>query len=204
VGGLRVVGDSSIFGLVRRTGVFTGGLLTFDLVSGLQLAQHNRGQYHFCRAAFSSQLETMVGGSLPRSSALCVVLDVGRSIITSGSHTHPSHSCDGWVCDLGVVGVSSIFGLVRRAGAFAGGLLAFDLVSGLQLTRHNRGQFHFHRAAFSSQLEGGNGRWCPDEGFGFACWLGCRWAYHCVWITHSSITFVDFSFVDLVFFFRCF
>jgi hypothetical protein len=25
-----------------------------------------------------------------------------------------------------------------------------------------------------------------------------------VWITYSTITFVDFSFVDLVFFFRCF
>ena len=42
VGGLGAVGDSSIFGLVRRTGAFTGGLLTFALVSGLHLAQHNR------------------------------------------------------------------------------------------------------------------------------------------------------------------
>ena len=43
VGGLGAVSASSIFGLVRRTGAFTGGLLTFALVSGLQLAQHNCG-----------------------------------------------------------------------------------------------------------------------------------------------------------------
>jgi hypothetical protein len=32
---------------------------------------------------------------------------------------------DGWVCGLDAVGASSIFGLVRRAGAFTGGLLTF-------------------------------------------------------------------------------
>jgi rhamnosyltransferase len=37
-------------------------------------------------------------------------------------------------------------------------------------------------------------------GFGF----GCRWVYHRVWIPCSYIAFVDFSFLDLVFFFRCF
>ena len=82
---------------------------------------------------FPSQLETMVGGALTRASALRVVLGVGRALITSGSHTRPSHSCDGWVCDLGVVGVPLIFGLTRGAGAFPGGLLTFDLVSGFQL-----------------------------------------------------------------------
>ena len=30
---------------------------------------------------------------------------------------------DGWVCGLGVVDDSSIFGLVRRSGVFTGGLL---------------------------------------------------------------------------------
>ncbi len=40
---------------------------------------------------------------------------------------------DGWVCGLGPVGVSSIFGLVRRTGAVTGGLLTFSLVSGLYL-----------------------------------------------------------------------
>jgi hypothetical protein len=37
------------------------------------------------------------------------------------------------------------------------------------------------------------------RGLDFLCRLGCRWGYHRVWITCSSIAFVDFSFVDLVF-----
>ena len=119
--------------MVRRAGAFAGGLLTFALVSGLQLAQHNRGQYHFRSTVFSSQLEAMVGGTLVRVSDLRVGLGVGRALIVSGSRTRPSHSCDGWVCDLGVVGVLSIFGLTCRSGAFAGGLLTFVLVSGFQL-----------------------------------------------------------------------
>jgi hypothetical protein len=104
-------------------------------------------------AALSSQLEAMVGGALARASALRVGLGVGRALIVSGSRTRPSHSCDGWVGDLGVVGAPSIFGLARRAEAFAGGLLTFALVSGFQLAKHNRGQCHFRSAAFSSQLE---------------------------------------------------
>jgi hypothetical protein len=53
VGGLGTVGTSSIFGLVRRVGSFSGGLLTFfALVSGLHLVQHNRGKCHFFSAAF--------------------------------------------------------------------------------------------------------------------------------------------------------
>ena len=52
VGGLGTVTSSSIFGLVRRVGAFTGGLLTFALVSGFQLAQHNRGKCHFFNATF--------------------------------------------------------------------------------------------------------------------------------------------------------
>ena len=72
---------------------------------------------------FSSQLESLVDGALTRASGLSVDLGVGRSLIVSGSRTRPSHSCDGWVGDLGVVGVPLIFGLARGAGAFAGGLL---------------------------------------------------------------------------------
>jgi hypothetical protein len=153
--GLGAVGASSIFGLVRRVGAFTGRLLTFALVSGLQLAQHNRGiKCHFFIAAFPSKLEVMVGDTLTRASALRVGLGVGGALIASGSRTRPSHSCDGWVCDLGVVGGLLIFGLTRGAGAFAVGLLTFALVSGCQLARHNRGiKCHFFIAAFPSQLE---------------------------------------------------
>jgi hypothetical protein len=52
-----------------------------------------------------------------------------RVDIASGWRTRPSHSCDGCVCDLGVVSVPLIFGLARRAGAFVGGLLTFSLAS---------------------------------------------------------------------------
>ncbi len=102
----------SIFGLARRAGVFAGGLMTFALVSGFQLAEHNRGQCHFRSAAFSSQLEGMVGGGLTRDSVskLLVGLGVGGTTIASGSCGHPSHS---WTSRLLVsyfcLGVSSLF-----------------------------------------------------------------------------------------------
>jgi hypothetical protein len=55
-------------------------MLTFALVSGLQLAQHNRDKCHFFSAAFPSQLESMVGGVLT-TLRLCVSawVSVGRS-----------------------------------------------------------------------------------------------------------------------------
>jgi hypothetical protein len=43
--------------------------------------------------------------------------EIGDTTNSSGSHTRPSYSCDGWVCDLGVVGVPLIFGLARRGNA---------------------------------------------------------------------------------------
>jgi hypothetical protein len=110
VGDLGVVGDPLIFGLPRRTGAFAGGLLTFALVSGFQLAQHNRGKCHFFIAAFSSQLEVMVGGALARASVLNVGLDVGGTTIVSGSRVRTSHS---WTSRLLTssfsLGVSSLF-----------------------------------------------------------------------------------------------
>jgi hypothetical protein len=95
----------------------------------------------------------MVGDVLTRASALRVDLGVGRSLITSGSHTRPSHSCDGWVCDLSVAGDPLIFGLTRGSGAFVGGLMTFALVSGFQLAQQLCGKCHFFSAAFPSQLE---------------------------------------------------
>ncbi len=129
MGGSGAVGDSSIFGLVRGTGTFTSVIPTFVLVSRMQLAQQYRGNGHFLSGASSSRRETMVGGVLTRASALRVGLGVGGVTITSGSCTHPTHSCDRWVCDLGAVGVSSIFGWVRGAGAFAVVLPTSVLVS---------------------------------------------------------------------------
>ena len=52
------------------------------------------------------------------------------------------------MCGLGVVVVSSIFGLVLRPGTFTGGLLSFDLVSGLHLTQLNCGTCHFFTGVF--------------------------------------------------------
>ncbi len=162
-----MVGVTLIFGqpeypniLQETLQTFPGGLLTFPLVSGFQLAQHNRDKCHFFSAAFSSQLEVMVVGVLARASALRVDLGVGRTFIASGSRTRPSHSCDGRVGDLGVVGVPLIFGqpeypniLQETLQTFPGGLLTFPLVSGFQLAQHNRDKFHFFSVAFSSQLE---------------------------------------------------
>jgi hypothetical protein len=69
-------------------------------------------------SASSSRRESKVDEDLSRGSVLRIGLGVGGTVIVSGSNTRPSHSCDGWVCDLGTVGVSSIFGWVRGAGAF--------------------------------------------------------------------------------------
>jgi hypothetical protein len=84
----------------------------------------------------SSRRETMVDDTLTRDSVLSVGLGVGWVVITSESRTRPSHSCDGWVFDLGEVGVSSIFGLVRWTGNFAVVLPTFVLVSRMKLTKH--------------------------------------------------------------------
>ncbi len=83
--------------------------MTFVLVSGFQLAQHNRGN-HFFNTSFSSQLEAMVGDVLVRVSALHVGMGVGGTTITSGSRVHTSNS---WTSRLLTssfsLGVSSLF-----------------------------------------------------------------------------------------------
>jgi hypothetical protein len=93
----------------------------------------------------------MVGGALTRASALRVGLGAGGADIASGSRARPTHSCDRWVCDLGAVGASSIFGWVRGAGAFAAMLPTFVLVSRMQLAQQYRGNGHFLRVASSSR-----------------------------------------------------
>jgi hypothetical protein len=64
----------------------------FFAVSGVQLAQYERGQFHFRRAAFSSQLKAKVGLALAKAVALRITLNLDGAPITSKSHTHPSHS----------------------------------------------------------------------------------------------------------------
>ena len=67
----------------------------------------------------------------------------------------PSHSCDGWVGDLGVVGTSSIFGLVRGTGSFVVVLPTFVLVSRIHLDEQYRGHGHFLSASSSGLRSGG-------------------------------------------------
>ena len=131
---LGTVGVSSIFGWVRGTGTFTVVLGTFVLVSIMHLAQQYRDNVHLLSAVSSSRHKTMVDGALERAWVLRVGLGVGGTVITSGSRARPTHSCDRWVCDLGVVGVSSIFGWVRGSGVFTEVIPTFVLVSRMHLT----------------------------------------------------------------------
>ena len=77
----------------------------------------------------------MVGDALSRASSFRVGLGVGGAAVVSGSCAHPSHSCGGWVCDLGVVDDSLIFGLVCGSGSFTPVLPTFVLVSRMQFTQ---------------------------------------------------------------------
>ena len=84
----------------------------------MSFAQHNRGFATSFSATSSIRRETMVGGALARASAFRVGMGVGGAVIAPGLRACPSHSCDGWVCGLGAVGVSLVFGLVvGRSGA---------------------------------------------------------------------------------------
>ena len=64
----------------------------FFAASEVQLAQTDRGQFHFRRAAFASQLKSRVGLALAKAAALRITLNLDGVPITSKSHTHPSHS----------------------------------------------------------------------------------------------------------------
>ena len=64
----------------------------FLAASGVQLAQHDRGQFHYRRAAFSSHLKCRVGNILAKAAALRINLNIDGAPLASRSHTHPSHS----------------------------------------------------------------------------------------------------------------
>jgi hypothetical protein len=57
---------------------------------------------------------------------------------------------DGWVCGLGAVGASLVFGLVRGTGAFAPVLPSVVLVSRIQLAQRYRGNIATSFSAVSS------------------------------------------------------
>jgi hypothetical protein len=64
----------------------------FFAASGVQLAQTDRGQFHFRRAAFSQHLKRKVGLVLAKTTVLRINLNLDGAPIASKSHTHPSHS----------------------------------------------------------------------------------------------------------------
>ena len=147
------LGSSSILGLIRGVGTVAPVIPTFVLGSRMHLTQRYRGFGHFLSAASSSRLQTMVGGVLTRTSVLSVDLGVGGTAVTSGSSARPSHSCDWWVCGLGAVGASLVFGLVRGTGSFPVVFPTFFLDSRLQLTQRYRDFGHFLNSGSSSRLQ---------------------------------------------------
>ena len=64
----------------------------FFAASGVQVAQSHRSQFHFRRAAFSSQLKSKVGNILAKAAALRITSNIDGAPIASKSHTHTSHS----------------------------------------------------------------------------------------------------------------
>jgi hypothetical protein len=64
----------------------------FYSVSGVQLAQHDRGQFHYRRVVFSSQLRSKWDNILDKTTTLRITLNKDGAPIVSQTHTHPSHS----------------------------------------------------------------------------------------------------------------
>jgi hypothetical protein len=67
----------------------------FFAASGVQLAHSTSGQFHYRRAAFSSQiksLESKIVNILTKTSVLHITLNIDGVPVPSRSHTHPSHS----------------------------------------------------------------------------------------------------------------
>ena len=60
--------------------------------SGVQLAQSNRGQFHYRRVVLSSHLKSKVDRTLAKDAVLRMNLNLDGTPITSRTHTHPSHS----------------------------------------------------------------------------------------------------------------
>ena len=65
----------------------------FFAASGVQLAQSDRGQFHFKRAAFSSQLKSKVGNILAKAAALRITLNIDDTPVSSDhTLTHHTHN----------------------------------------------------------------------------------------------------------------
>ena len=64
----------------------------FFAASGVQLAHSTSGQFHYRRAAFSSQLMSKIGNILANAAALRITLNIDGAPSASRSHAPPSHS----------------------------------------------------------------------------------------------------------------
>jgi hypothetical protein len=64
----------------------------FFATSGVQFAQPNSDQFHYRRAAFSSQLKSKCVNMLAKAAGLRIILNIDGAPVASRSHTHPSHS----------------------------------------------------------------------------------------------------------------
>jgi hypothetical protein len=62
--------------------------LTSTKFDSIQLAQHDRDQFHYRRVPFSSQLKSKVGNILAKAAALRINLNIDGSPIASTSHVH--------------------------------------------------------------------------------------------------------------------
>jgi hypothetical protein len=60
--------------------------------SGVQLPQSISDQFHYRRAAFSSQLKSKIGNILVKETTLRITSNIDGSPLVSRLHTHPSHS----------------------------------------------------------------------------------------------------------------
>jgi hypothetical protein len=64
----------------------------FFEASGVQLPQHDRGQFHYKHVVFSSHLKSKVGNILSKDETLRITLTIDDAPVASRSHTHPSHT----------------------------------------------------------------------------------------------------------------
>ena len=67
-----------------------GKLTAFFAASGVQLAQTQRGMFHYHRTVFSSILKIKVDLTLAKTATLRITLNLDGVSITTKSHTHPS------------------------------------------------------------------------------------------------------------------
>ncbi len=105
-----------------------------SIVNASSYASHQQIREILLEYTLCACYRSPLGAALPLAPGCRLPIAIYRSPLGAAC---PSHSCDGWVCVLGAVGASWVFGLVRGAGAFAAVLPSFVLVSNMPFA-HNR------------------------------------------------------------------